>query len=235
MAAMKVAIPKTYRARVVRKEQLTPKITYLRLASETPIPFIEGQYASFLIDNYRRPLSFASPASQPEIDFIVDVAPNGVCSRYALAVHIGDSASILAPYGRFTVPPDETRPLLFIAAGSGIAPIRAQLLAQLAKPNPPATTLIFGNKDEPHAFLTEEFTALAQQYPTFRFIPTLSEPSPEWHGERGLVTEVAPHEIDNLPDCAAFVCGSPTMVADTVAMLKTHGVPADQIHTENFA
>lgn len=229
-----VVIPKQYTAVVLAKKQLTPKMFWLSLRPAIPVPFTPGQYASWLIGQQRRPLSIASHRLNEPLEFVVDVSPHGTCSQLVEHVQPGESVTFMAPYGRFVVDKTDTRPLLFIATGSGIAPIRAHIYDLLASGGKQPIRLFFGNRDQDHMFLTEEFSELVDRYPTFSFIPVLSEPSPAWTGQRGLVTTVVPNQVPDLPAWSVYVCGSPQMVKDTIAMLQKQGVPKEQIHSEEF-
>lgn len=229
-----VAIPREYTGTVVYAAAITPKIVIVKLQPKEALSYIAGQYASFLIEQYRRPLSYATPSGSLPLEFIVDISPGGVASQYVANLHEGDRVRFLSPYGRFTVPAETSRPLLFIATGSGIAPIRAQILDELTAANPRPMTLLFGNKDEQHVFLHEEFTQLAATHSAFTFIPVLSEPSSAWSGERGLVTHILLRRVAHLVDYEAFMCGNPHMVRHVRTALEEGGVPQWQIHSEQF-
>ncbi len=228
--------PRKYTASVVEKKNLTPKVAWLRLYTNAPIPYQEGQYASLVISTARRPLSFASASGSPYIEFIADTSPGGVCSTYVQNLATNDTVELLAPYGRFTLTDADTHPLLFIATGTGIAPIRAQLQAELANQttNPKATTLIFGNQDENHILFANELAELAHQHSNFSFIPTLSAPSHAWQGTHGHVTQVVPQLTKNLLAHHLYICGAPRMVTDMVGVLHAHHVPREHIHMEQF-
>lgn len=229
-----IVLPQEYEGTVIATSPLTPKVVWLRAETAAPLSYTAGQYASFLINVHRRPLSYASPAADRTIEFIVDVTPGGVASTYVAQLKEGDRFRFLSPYGRFIVAAASPRPLLFIATGSGIAPIRAQILEQLATAEPRPMTLFFGNKDEEHMFLQDEFTRLADAHRHFTFIPMLSEPSAAWTGERGLVTQVVPRRIADVPAYDVYICGNPDMVKDVKAVLEQAGVPRAQMHTEQF-
>lgn len=231
---MHVSIPQKHHATVTNKQHLTEKIVHLTLRSEKQVPYKEGQYASFLIENQRRPLSFATPNTTQTLEFIVNTSPNGICSTYVSSLKKNDTVEFLAPYGRFTLDDNNTRPLLLIATGAGIAPLRAHLQAELAKKTTRAITLIFGNRNETDIFLTEELANLAEKYTTFSFIPTLTKPSAAWHGTTGRVTTVVPKLITNLPDYTVYICGNPNMVTDMKTTLTQHNVPEENIYTEQF-
>lgn len=225
-----IILPQKYTAKVVKKEQISPKVRWVQLTTDRPIDFAPGQYASFLINNNRRLLSFASLPTDLLIDFVVDISPGGVASQYVLNLKPGDTVQMLAPYGRFIVQTNHQRPYLFIATGAGIAPIRSQLKAILGRP----ATLIFGNHSEEYLLFADEWQELAEQLANFTFIPVLSEPSAAWAGERGLVTEAAPRQIPNLAEHDVYVCGSPAMIKDMLAVLAAHQVPLEHIHAEQF-
>lgn len=226
--------PQEYQGTVVTKKALSPKIIYLQLTPAKPVPFVEGHYGSWLIGSHRRPLSFASHHLDPRLDFVIDISPAGVCSQHTKQLTLNDTIRFLAPYGRFILDPDSHGPILFIAAGSGIAPIRSQIKKLVRDNYPHPFTLIFGNKDQDHLLFQDEFTALEKSQPNFHFIPVLSEPSNTWTGHKGLVTTVTPQVIPDLAEHTAYICGSPGMVADTTAMLLAHGLPPTAIHTEKF-
>lgn len=229
---MAITIPREHEARVVKNEQLTPKIFWLAVAPATPVPYVAGQYASFLIEAARRPLSFAAPP-HTTLEFIVDISPAGIASRYIRGLTPADTVRFLSPYGRFTI--EETgRPLVFIAAGSGIGPIRAQIMALLQQPPGQPITLLFGNRNRQHMFFIDEFENYAARYPHFTFIPACSEPDPTWTGEKGLIPAVATRLVPDLAQSEVYVCGGTAMVTATVAMLQEAGVAPAQVHAEKF-
>ena len=229
---MSVVIPREYTARVVKNVQLTSKIFWLQLSPAEPVPYVAGQYASFLIESWRRPLSFATPPAAA-LEFVVDVMPGGIASQYVSALQVGDTVKFMAPYGRFTMAPT-TRPLVFIAGGSGIGPIRAQIMALLSQPATSNITLLFGNRDGRHMFFMEEFQDYAARYPHFTFIPACSEIDPTWTGEMGMIPMVAQRRVADLAGSEVYVCGGPAMVTAAIAMLQSEAVPPAQVHTEKF-
>lgn len=229
-----IAIPREYTARVTETKYLSPKIIFLRVEPQTPVPFVAGQYASFLIEHHRRPLSFANIPTDASIEFIVDISPQGVCSQYVMHCQVGDTIRFLAPYGRFTLKTGDTRPHLFIATGSGIAPIRGHIQQLLHDQTTIPFTLLFGNRHEEYMILHDELTALAQAHPHFTYIPILSEPSPTWQGYKGLVTQATLDLIPSLADYSIYICGSPAMVQDMTAVLRNQGLPLEYVYREHF-
>ncbi len=230
-----IQIPRRYDAIVKTKEQVTPTAIRLRLQPKSPIPFTPGQYASFLIGDKRRPFSFASLPTDPELEFIISTAPGGVGSTYAQALQVGDTVAFLSPYGRFVLQPESPRPLIFIATGTGIAPVRVLILQALQTTTPPVSlTLFFGNYNERYSIFNEEFIHLSHIQPGFIYVPILSDPTTQWLGAKGWVTQVVPRQITNVPDFDFYICGNPDMVKDMSAVLEQAKVPSTQIYREAF-
>ena len=89
-----------------------------------------------------------------------------------------------------------------------------------------------GFRYEPEIFGKEYLELLDVQYQNFWFKINLTQPSPEWTGEIGRITQY----IETLPetDIEAYICGSNQMVTDVKDKLIAKGVPAEQIYHEMF-
>lgn len=228
-----IAIPKEYSGTILKKEQWTPKVYFLQLSWEKQFTFTEGQYVSFLIHQHRRPLSIASASTDDQLDFVIDVSPQGICSKFIEAAQVGDSVRYLAPYGRFVLDENDSRPRLFIATGTGIAPIRSHIKHAIADQHAQLMTLLFGNISEEHILFHNEFSELAATNENLLYIPVLSTPSPQWTGRKGWVTHAIP-TLPNLISHTAYICGHPDMVRDTQALLLNLGLPKKHIYTEAY-
>lgn len=231
---MPIIIPKEHTATVTHKEELCPTVFHLQITNDHSIPFTAGQYASFLIGPHRRPFSFVSLPQEDTIDFLIGYHPDGVTKAFIEPLNIGDQFKLLAPYGRFTVEETNQDPLLFIAGGTGIAPIHGMIKQLLQNKSTRPITLYFASHDEDRLYFRNDFEAWAKANANFSFIPCLSTPSTSWIGKRGLVTDIIPQEIPELPNYTIYVCGSPSMVTATIGMLKAHNVPDTNIHFERF-
>lgn len=231
--ALPVVIPKEYSGTVTQKKELYANTFFLSLATPEPLSFTAGQYASFLIGNQRRPFSFAHQPGSKKLDFIIGTRSEGVSHDWIENLKDGDEVHFLAPYGRFVVEAG-TRPLLFIASGTGLAPVRSQLQQILGSSFQRDVYLYFAHYDEERLFLQEEFLELEKQYQNFHYVPCLSKGGSTWNGKGGLVTEIIPSDIPNLSEYSVYVCGSPSIVTAAIAMLERHHVPKEQIHFERF-
>lgn len=223
--------------RVVSQERVTHDITRVAIAVDEPLTFRAGQFASLSIEGaagVTRRYSFASP-SEPgaPLVFLVRKVPGGALSpRLHDEDLVGRSVEVEGPHGDFVLR-DGDAPLLFVAGGSGLAPILAILeeaaRAGCARP----VTVLFGARDERDLYAREELADLAARWRApFRFVPVLSEapPGSAWAGARGLVTS---HIAENFaPGAEAYLCGPPPMVDGARAELAALG--AQRVFFDRF-
>lgn len=226
-------------AEVVEKRVLTPVVRHvqLRITDQGTFAFQSGQFIQFVLaPRILRQFSIASePSTLPYIDLCVDVSPGGHGSMFIEGLQPHDPVTFRGPFGVFVVPPEETRPLEFVATGAGIAPIRSMIGALFNRAAPAARPIVltFGNRTPEDILYHREWKSLAEHQPTFRYVPTLSRPPAGWAGERGRVTGVL-RVREDLLDRAFFICGAPAMVDDMREVLAGRGVAEKDIHFEKF-
>ena len=236
-----------YETKVIALEDLTHDIKGVRLKIVEPpqLQFIAGQFVQLEVPTYEltdepvyRAYSLASvPSETREIDLEIRYVPDGICTTY-VHQHLkeGDTAIINGPYGDFYLR-DTDREIIFIAGGSGMAPIRSILLDMAARQDPRKATYFFGAKSKRDLFLVDEMRALERELSAFQFVPALSKPDPEdeWDGETGLVTTVVERHLETGTDTEVYLCGSPLMIDACVEMLRAKGIPEDRIYYDKFA
>lgn len=235
----------TYTAKLSEKKVYTERFIQLRCELVLPsrLAFQAGQYLILTVpgDPKRKSYSICSDAqTQHAIELLIDISPDGAGSRYLATVEVGEDITFMAPFGRFILPapgsPEEQQEqsLAFIATGSGIAPIRSQILdLLLTRQDTRPMTLYWGMRYSDDFFWLEDFELLAQEHPNFTFHPVLSRPGEDWPLCRGRVTDcLSVHEL--LPSAGYYVCGNSDMITDTASVLQKRGVPAERIHHEKF-
>lgn len=233
-------MPLEHSAVVVEKRSLTPVVRHVVLRLDEPgsFSFRPGQIIQFVLEpKTLRLFSLAStPPALPLLDLCVDISPGGKGSQFVERLTVGARVHFRGPFGVFTVPEAETRPLEFVATGAGIAPIRGMIrgLFEGDAPSERPVTLTFGNRTVPEILYHDEWLALAQRASSFRYHSILSQPSPEWSGLAGRVTDALPLRTAELPNRVFFLCGSPQMVDDARKVLERLGVPEADIHFEKF-
>ncbi|MDQ1242253.1 MAG: hypothetical protein QG550_1504 [Pseudomonadota bacterium] len=225
--------------RVTGREQVARDITRLRVQLDEALPYRAGQFAGLAlegIDGAPRSYSFATPATDSgQVSFVVRKVPGG---RFSTLVNdedvTGRKVTLQGPQGNFWLRPG-TAPLLFIAGGSGLAPILSLLQEAAAAGETRPATLLFGARTQQDLYALEEIAAIARQWRgTFRFVPVLSEEPVDstWTSARGLVTDLIPEVL--APGSHAYLCGPPAMIDGAAAMLRARGIPPESIHCDRF-
>ena len=132
---------------------------------------------------------------------------------------------------------ESAKPALFLASGTGYAPIRSILLKHLAMNAVRPMTLYWGGRSRKDLYMIQEADDLAARYPNFRFVPVLSEPRPEdeWTGATGFVHLAVMRNIPDLSGWQVYACGAPLMVeAATRDFTKKCGLPETEFFADSF-
>lgn len=223
--------------------EFSEKYVYFTFEMKEPhnLTFEAGQYASlgFPDNPVRRPYSIASaPSEDHKFELIIDTAPQGIGTKYLMNLPLGGEAAFLAPMGMFTLAKGEQaqkeKALMFVATGSGIAPLRSMILHLLQTENDKREMwLYWGLRFETDLFWEEEFEELTKAFPNFHFHVTLSKASDQWPLCRGHVTNCL--SIHDVPaEAGYYLCGSKPMIEETVALLNSKGIPKESVHHEKF-
>jgi len=229
----------TFTAQVAAIENLTHDVRVIRLELIHPpeIRFEAGQFVSFEVPKaglpfpVTRPYSIASsPANPYAIDLLLNLVPGGPGSTFLFSLQTGDPVSFRGPAGTFVLREYPDRRLLFVATGTGIAPIRSMLHARLPSPRPIA--LVWGLRHEHDLYYQDELAALAEQFPEFSYTITLSQPSSSWTGAVGRVQMHLESHIEAVEDLAVYVCGSKAMITSVIEQIRSRGMCP--IHREQY-
>ena len=229
----------TFTAQVGEIDNLTHDVRVIRLALTDPpeMRFQAGQFVSFEVPKaglpfpVTRPYSIASPPSSPHvIDLLLNLVPGGPGSTFLFSLQSGDPVTFRGPTGTFVLRDYPDRRLLFVATGTGIAPIRSMLHARLPSPTPVA--LVWGLRHEHDIYYQDELARLAEKFPEFSYTITLSQPSSSWGGAVGRVqSHLEPH-IAGVDDLAVYVCGSKAMITSVTEQIRSRGMCP--IHREQY-
>lgn len=222
---------------------LTPRTRLFCLGiGEERFAFLAGQavLAATHGRRQRRPYSIAcSPERAHEtgsIEMLVAVDQGTDTDLHVSKAAIGDRLDVEGPLGHFTFPATPTQErVLFVAGGTGIAPLRAMLDHALRSRNAPRMAMIYSarRRDE-FAFIDELRTHERAGRLELHQTVTRDEGA-AWEGARGRVGRT--HFASVLPEPAhtlCFVCGPPPFVVESKATLSTLGVPEALIRTEHW-
>jgi len=224
-------------ATVLAKEAVTHDITRLRLAVPgAPLAFVAGQFAQLTFRGRPpRPYSIANPPGEATLEFHIRRIPEGVVSSYvADAVQLGDTLQLQGPYGTAYLRHTDDRPLLLVAGGAGLAPMKSILLAALALSQPRPIYLYHGVRDACDLYEVELLTTLAQ-HAHVRYTPVLSRPSQATPYRTGYVHEALAADFPTLEGCAVYLAGPPPMVNAATAVAVDLSVPRDAVYADPFS
>ncbi len=229
----------TYDLVVTESVEITPgnKNTRFDIQGGKKLLFKAGQFAQMFIPHEgkirRTSYSIASsPRHADHFELCVTLVKGGVSSAYLHNLKVGDKIQAMAPLGTFVLR-DETRDMVFIATGSGVAPFRSMINDQLEKGTKRNLFLIYGHRYEPDLVYRWEWEEKAKANANLKFLFTLSRDT-AWTGERGYVQEKIEGFVPDLKAKNYFICGLNNMITAVNDKLLALGVPKEQIHFERY-
>jgi len=219
----------------------TPRARIVRLEiGDHPFEYAAGQ--AVLVGNHgqpkRRPYSIAGAPEDTRrdrwIELLVGVDENGA-SKDHLTLSAGAALDVDGPLGTFTFPEDpEERRFLFIAGGTGIAPLRAMLRHALAIPHRDVGLLYSARTPDEFAY-EEELRALAHEGRIeFRQTVTRADDDATWTGTRGRIGRADLEPLVHAPATLCCICGPPPLVAGMLNLLRELGVERRRIRIEEW-
>lgn len=229
-----------FRARLAQVKALTETTKHFTWEVTGPraFTFTAGQFISLHLERNGvddvRPYSLASaPAPDNRFDLCLNRVPGGYFSNYLCDLSPGAAIEFEGPFG-FFVPREPLRDSVFVATGTGIAPIRGLLQEIFRRGTDRQIWLVFGVRYPETILYRAQFEALATRQPNFHFWPTLSRAPADWRGRCGYVqTQVEPL-VSERPDLDLYICGLKAMVDDLRQRLKARGLDRKQIRYEKY-
>jgi CDP-4-dehydro-6-deoxyglucose reductase/ferredoxin-NAD(P)+ reductase (naphthalene dioxygenase ferredoxin-specific) len=207
----------------------------LRLDDRSAFRFAAGQYLRLEVEG--APARHYSMASRPDEEILelhVRAVPGGRTSPLIMSsLREGDRVRIEGPSGSAYLRDAHAGPIVAIAGGSGLAPMKSIVeTALLSGPDIPVH-LYFGARAERDLYLVEHFQGLAARFPNLRFVPVLSSlKDSKWR--TGYVSDAVAMDHGSLAGAKAYLAGPPAMAEASIAVLAGRGVPARDIHADVF-
>lgn len=223
--------------RVVGLEDATHDIKRVRLSVEAggPFDFSAGQFASVTFETCPpRDYSMANPPGDPVLEFHVRRTASGATSPHVFGrLALGDPVSVEGPFGPAYLRESHRGPIIAVAGGSGMAPIKAIVERALQKGLPQPIHFYFGVREPRDLYLHDHFAALARRHANLHFVPVVSEGASA--GARsGLVHEALAADFATFDGCKAYLAGPPPMVEATARLLEQRGLRQGDIHADAF-
>lgn len=227
------------KASLVEVREIAPNVRHFvfEVPEVREFYFVPGQFVSLTHNiggrNITRPYSIASKPDTNRFDLCLNLVEDGIFSPWLFSLRPGDEIEMTAPLGYFVLR-NPQRDAVFVATGTGIAPVRSMLAAWLGQDDARQLTLIFGVRYQYGLLYRNEFEELAARHANFRFWPTLSRPEPSWTGRTGRVQAHLVEAIGEGRDLDVYICGLKAMVDEVRALLKDMGFDRKQIIYEKY-
>jgi len=162
----------------------------------------------------------------------------GVASTYLFGLRVGERLTISGPLGEFVSSDNSRREMIFVGAGTGMAPLKSHIDSVTASQPSRKVSLWFGARTEDDIFYQAHYDHLARRHHNFNWTVALSKPDSKWQGATGHIQQTLFNQyLDQHPrlsDCDFYLCGPPVMMQDTTRLLQRKGVSQSQILCDEF-
>jgi len=244
--------PKKSDAIVKHFEMLTSDIMKVVIETEDEVEHsaLPGMWAELSIEGLDRPRSY-SFASAPqnenpkEFTFFIRKVPGGKFTEWLFDEkrESKQCVTINGPFGSFYLR-DKSTPIVCIAGGSGLAPIKSLLEGGVLDQIKRDVVFLFGARTQDDLYCVEELNKIKNNWNkdyNFDFVPVLNmEPEDSnWKGGRGFVTDYFEENYItkknlNISDWQGYLCGPPPMVDAALELLQKHGIKNEEIFYDKF-
>lgn len=232
----------TFQAELVRVTPLTHDVSEFVFRPRTTdgLAFKAGQYVDLVLvektpqhPGVTRAYSICSPPeSLSEFTLVANLVPGGTGTPFLFGLCPGAHVTMHGPRGHFVVDARGLRDYLFVATGTGIAPLFSMIRHLLAIGITRRMTVIWGLRSQRDLYYQELLQQLAATHAHVSCTTTLSQPDDGWTGVCGRVTAQIECTIQRVANLDAYVCGSQAMIQDVKAALRVKGLCP--VHTEKF-
>jgi len=225
--------------RVSGIEALTHDVLRLRFEIESggPFTFSAGQFAKLAFPfapDAPRDYSMANAPHEAGLEFHVREMPHGVSSLIRERLRPGDAVRISGPFGTSYLREKHAGPILAVAGGTGLAPIRSIVAAALRARVPGPICVYFGVREERDVYGEAELRAWQREHPNLQVEVVLSDERAATARRTGLVSEALARDLTDLAGFHAYLAGPPAMVEAVGELVRTLGVARRDLHADAF-
>ena len=235
--------------RVIDIERPAPDVAVLRLQlpANQSFQYHAGQYIEFILAGGERrsysmataPGALGATSGSPSVmELHLRHMPGGLFTDHVFgAMKAKDILRLEGPFGSFYLREDSAKPIILLASGTGLAPIKALVEQLRLKASTRNITLYWGCRSRADLYLYDWAVQADMDMPNLRYVPVLSEPhaGDAWSGRRGLVHEAVMADWPDLSAHQVYACGAPVMVdAAQRDFIARCGLPADEFFVDAF-
>ncbi|MFZ5783082.1 MAG: 2Fe-2S iron-sulfur cluster-binding protein [Pseudomonadota bacterium] len=207
----------------------------LEIAAGGPFAFSAGQFASVTFEGCPpRDYSMANVPDDPILEFHVRLAPGGATSAHVSErLKAGDPVRVEGPFGSSYLRESHRGPIVVVAGGSGMAPMKSVVERALQIGLPQPIRFYFGVRAPRDLYLDDHFARLVETHENLSFIPVVSDEAPAGM-RRGLVHDAIAEDVDTFDGCKAYLAGPPAMVEAAARLFEQRGMQRMDIHADAF-
>ncbi|MDB9791492.1 FAD-binding oxidoreductase [Bacteroidia bacterium] len=217
-------------------EKLTDDILkiVLRLPPNSNFNFNSGQYVNIIKGNLTRSYSIANCSDHKnQLEFFIKNYENGLMSAYFFKeAKINDLLRLEGPTGTFFLRDSSFKNIIFLATGTGIAPIKS-ILEGLDKSYEQYQNrnlwVIVGARYQEGLFWKPNFKNL-----NIKYIPVLSRPENDWNGAQGYVQDIVLNQQINLENTQVYACGSNNMINSAKELFIKNNLKESNFFSDAF-
>jgi CDP-4-dehydro-6-deoxyglucose reductase len=197
-------------------------ILKLQLPAAERFQFLAGQYLEFLLkDGQRRAYSIANaPDQEGPLELHIRHLPGGLFTDFVFgattpALKEKDILRFEGPLGSFFLREDSKKPIIFVAAGTGFAPIKSIVEQMQGKKIDRPIHLYWGGRRPSDLYLNDLCKTWEKEITGFKYTPVISDALPEdaWQGRTGFVHQAVIDDHPNMKEFQVYACGAPIMVS----------------------
>lgn len=215
----------------------------LQLPASDMLKYHAGQYVEFLLaGGDRRSYSMANAphtqADTPGLELHIRHIPGGKFTDHVFGtMKERDILRIEGPYGSFFLREDSDKPLVLLASGTGIAPIKALIEHMQYKKITRPAVLYWGGRRPADLYMNDWLQAKVLEMPNLRYVPVVSNALPEdhWTGRTGFVHKAVLEDFTDLSGHQVYACGAPVVVElAREEYTALAGLPAEEFFADAF-
>jgi NAD(P)H-flavin reductase len=224
-------------------EHITHDIQRVTITLDEPLAYSAGQYAELRFAEMSGPrsYSFAEPPERAvgnDVSFFVRRVPGGEFTGWLFeSDRVGESVEVAGPFGNMWLRPADA-PILLVAGGSGLAPLKAILESAVENGVDRDAVIVFGAREQRDLYCLDELEDIEMAWKgEFSFRPVLSEEATDssWEADRGLVTDVVKDLGDDfIASCETYTCGPPVMIDALEDMMRSLRTGSFPFHADRF-
>ena len=232
---------KTLPSRIEKMERLAPDVIdmHLRLPANERLQFLAGQYIDILLkDGKKRSFSLANaPHDDALLQLHIRHVPGGLFTDQVFStMKVRDILRFNGPHGSFYLREDSKKPMIFLAGGTGFAPIKALVEHAIAENCTRPIHIYWGAKARVDLYMPDLPEQWAAAHANIEFVPVLAELAADdaWTGRTGLVHQSVTVDHQNLSDFQVYACGSPGMIDAAKRDFLAAGLPEEEFFADAF-